>query len=222
MDKKDKIKHRYKRGADNYDNLLSVRGPLMKLVCKIVWGFSDTAYATELLKMLPDDFLGKILDVPVGTALFTAPKYVRMKHADIVCLDYSPDMMSKAQEKFASLRIENINCMQGDVGSLQFGDGSFDTVLSMNGFHAFPDKRAAWNEIYRVLKPGGEFIGCFYIKGKKKRTDWFINNLYVPKGYFTPPFDTMESLEDRLVGDYRDVRLWNVGSIACFRCVKPL
>ena len=35
---------------------------------------------------------------------------------------------------------------------------SVDTVVSMNGFHAFPDKQKAFHEIWRVLKPGGNFI----------------------------------------------------------------
>ena len=47
-----------------------------------------------------------------------------------------------------------------------------DTVVSMNGFHAFPDKQKAFHEIWRVLKPGGNFIACFYIRGKSQRTDW--------------------------------------------------
>ena len=45
---------------------------------------------------------------------------------------------------------------------------SVDTVVSMNGFHAFPDKQKAFREIWRVLKPGGDFIACFYIRKIKK------------------------------------------------------
>ena len=52
-----------------------------------------------------------------------------------------------------------------------------DTVVSMNGFHAFPDKQKAFHEIWRVLKPGGDFIACFYIRGKSKRTDWLVKNI---------------------------------------------
>ena len=33
-----------------------------------------------------------------------------------------------------------------------------DTVVSMNGFHVFLDKQKAFHEIWRVLKPGGDFI----------------------------------------------------------------
>ena len=42
-----------------------------------------------------------------------------------------------------------------------------DTVVSMNGFHAFLDKQKAFHEIWRVLKPGGDFIACFYPMRRK-------------------------------------------------------
>ena len=36
-------------------------------------------------------------------------------------------------------------------------------MLSLNGFHAFPDKEAAFRETFRVLKPGRTFYGCIYL-----------------------------------------------------------
>ena len=81
--------------------------------------------------------------------------------ADITCLDYSVDMMGQAQEKADRLHLKNVTFRQGDVGALPFADGAFDIVLSLNGFHAFPDKEAAYREVFRVLRPGGTFCGCF-------------------------------------------------------------
>lgn len=49
---------------------------------------------------------------------------------------------------------------KGDVGSFSYEDATFDAVVSLNGFHAFPDKEAAYRETFRVLKPGGIFCGC--------------------------------------------------------------
>ena len=46
-----------------------------------------------------------------------------------------------------------------------------DTVVSMNGFHAFLDKQKAFHEIWRVLKPGGDFIACFY-KNRNGQIGW--------------------------------------------------
>lgn len=218
--RKETIKDRYRRGVNQYDALLSTQSIWAKLACRLVWGFPDTAYTDGLLARLPDDFTGKLLDIPVGTGLFTAPKYQRMNHADITCVDYSPDMMEKAQEKFDCLGIHHIRCMQGDIGALSFEDSSFDAILTMNGFHAFPDKEAAWREIYRILRPKGFLLGCFYIAKENSRTDWFIRNLYTPKGYFTPPFEDKNSLMRRLVEKYTHVELWNIGSIVCFHCIK--
>ena len=113
-----------------------------------------------------------------------------------------------------------MNFVQGDVGDLKFGDETFDIVVSMNGFHAFPDKQAAYDETYRVLKKGGMFMGCFYVKNENKRTDWFIRNLYVRKGFFTPPFETVESLRDKLNDMYEKVSVTHVQSIGVFCCRK--
>ena len=106
--------------------------------------------------------------------------------------------MERAQEKASRLGLTNVCFQQGDVGALPFNDSSFDTVLSLNGFHAFPDKEAAYKETFRVLKPGGTFCGCFYVMGGFIRTDWFIKNLYQPMKFFTPPYETTESLKARL------------------------
>ena len=140
--------------------------------------------------------------------------------ADITCLDYSADMMGQAQEKADRLHLKNVTFQQGDVGTLPFSDGAFDIVLSLNGFHAFPDKEAAYREIFRVLKPGGIFCGCFYVEGEHKRTDWFVRHVYEKTGFFTPPYETVSSLKARLKDAYDEVRVGNLKSIAWFNCRK--
>ena len=97
----------------------------------------------------------------VGTGILTMPLYKTLPKADITCLDYSADMMGQAQEKADRLHLKNVTFRQGDVGALPYADGVFDIVLSLNGFHAFPDKEAAYREVFRVLRPGGTFCGCF-------------------------------------------------------------
>ena len=110
--------------------------------------------------------------------------------------------------------------MQGDVGKLPFGDCTFDTVLSMNGFHAFPDKDRAFSEMTRVLKKGGKLVACFYIKGRSKVTDALVKNVLARKGWFTPPFDTSGMLMKRLESAY-EVTNWHIrGSMVYFRAVK--
>ena len=128
--------------------------------------------------------------------------------------------MAQAKEKADRLRVQNVSFRQGDVGALPFEDGSFDAVLSLNGFHAFPDKEAAYRETFRVLRPGGTFCGCFYVSGACRRTDRLIRRTYDPMKFFTPPYETMDSLRERLQGMYSTVQLGNVRSIAWFVCRK--
>ena len=217
----DKIKESYRQSKNIYDDVLTQSKWWSRLYIKFFWGgVDDNDIAKEVLKYIPDDFAGKLLDVPVGTAVFTYRKYAEMKYADIACLDYSMDMLEQAKEKFEECGIENITAMQGDVGALPFSDETFDIVLSMNGFHAFPDKQKAYEETERVLKQGGKFIACFYIRGRSKITDLLVGRILAKKGWFTPPFETVSSLKERLGKKYR-IRYFHVrGSMVWFCAVK--
>ena len=226
MTRREQIKNAYRLTGGNanfYDGMMTCSTPLGKAICRIVWNMDrekNLNYIERALAGVPEDFSGTLLEVPVGTGVLTMPVYRGLPDADITCLDYSADMMESAKRKAEAAGIPNITFLQGDVGSLPFEKESFDIVLSLNGFHAFPDKEAAWRETYRVLKPGGTFCGCFYVQGSQKRTDWFVRNLYVPKGFFTPPFETEQSLRERLNGMYQDAEVITVEGIACFRCTK--
>lgn len=114
-----------------------------------------------MLDFIPDDFHGRLLDVPVGTAIFTARKYRRMKAAEIIGLDYSKEMIAIAILRKETENISNLSLVQGDVGELPYADESFDCVLSMNGFQTFPDRDKAFAEIFRVLKPAVAFVAAF-------------------------------------------------------------
>ena len=208
----DKIQRSYKLSKNIYDNALTQDRFWSRLYIRLFWGgVDDVKIAEKLLSFIPDDFSGRLLDVPVGTAVFTHEKYKRMKNADITCLDYSEDMLEQAKK-----RLPDIGMIQGDVGSLGFDDESFDTLLSMNGFHAFPDKEKAFSETYRVLKKGGMFLCCFYIKGKSKITDLLVKNVLSKKGWFTPPFETEDSLKARLEKMYEIKEFYVDGSMVYF------
>ncbi len=83
-----------------------------------------------------------------------------------------------------------------------------------------PIKEAAYRETFRVLKPGGTFCGCFYVSGEHKRTDWMIRHVYEPTKFFTPPYETADSLRKRLQGMYAQVDVSSLKSIAWFICRK--
>lgn len=226
MSRHNKIQDAYRhlgKEATFYDGMITCSTLVGRAVCGLVWNMNqekNTRCLERALSGVSEDFAGNLLEVPVGTGVLTMPVYKTLPQAEITCLDYSPDMMAQARHRAERFGLNNVQFRQGDVGRLPFEDGSFDLVLSLNGFHAFPDKGAAYRETFRVLKPGGVFCGCFYIKGENRRTDWFIDRLYTPKGFFTPPYETEESLRMELKKRYAQVELETVESIACFTCRK--
>ncbi len=226
MSRKSEIQNAYTylgKEATFYDGMITCSTLPGRAVCKVVWNMGQEENARYLdlaMAGISENFKGRMLEVPVGTGVLTMPVYQTLPDAKVTCLDYSADMMVVARRRAERMGLSNVAFRQGDVGALPFGDGSFDLVLSLNGFHAFPDKEAAFRETFRVLKPGGIFCGCFYIAGQNKRTDWFIDHLYVSKGFFTPPFDTAAALQKRLSGLYEEARLETVESMACFTCRK--
>ena len=215
----DKIQNAYESSKNIYDDVLTQQNIFSKLYIKFFWsGTNDNDIARKVLSYIPDDFSGKLLDVPVGTAVFTQHKWIALKDAHITCLDYSMDMLEQAKKRFDGYA--HIQCIQGDVSNLKMADESYDIVISMNGFHAFPDKKKAFQETWRVLKPGGIFIACFYIKGKSKRTDWLVNHILSKKGWFTPPFQTENELKDILKKMYKQMDIHIDGSMVYFCCTK--
>lgn len=226
MSRHDEIKNAYKSlggEATFYDGMITCSTLSGKAVCKLVWNMNkrkNDHYLKLALSGIPQGFSGRMLEVPVGTGVLSMPVYEMLPDADVTCLDYSSDMMERAKRQAENRGIGNVCFMQGDVGKLPFADGSFDLVLSLNGFHAFPDKEAAYREVFRVLKPDGIFCGCFYVKGENRRTDWFVDKIYTPKGYFTPPYETADSLEERLKKMYRKARVKTVEGMAAFQCRK--
>lgn len=217
----DKIKRSYKFSKNFYDDALTQNKWWSKLYFKLLWGgVDDNEIARKVLSWIPDDFEGKMLDVPVGTAVFTVDKYKRMGKADIIGLDYSQDMLDRARFRFSENGITNIKTMQGDVGAMPFDDDSFDYILCMNGLHVFPDKDKAYSEILRTLKPGGEFLACFYVAGEKRNSDWLVNSVLTRMGWFTPPFDTANDVRRRLE-QYYEILDFNIeGAMLYFRAKK--
>ena len=225
MERKEAIRGAYRLtgGSNFYDGMITCSTFSGKAVCRLVWDMNkaeNDAYLEKAMAGIPENFSGKLLEVPVGTGILTMPLYQTLPQADITCLDYSPDMMGRAQEKAEHLRLKNVTFRQGDVGALPYADDTFDIVLSLNGFHAFPDKEAAYREVFRVLKSGGTFCGCFYVAGECKQSDWFVRHIYEKTGFFTPPYETVSSLKARLEGMYTDVDRGNLKSMAWFVCRK--
>ena len=100
MERKEAIRSAYRlTGGNNfYDGMITCTTLSGKAVCRLVWDMNKAecdAYLEKALSGIPDDFSGKLLEVPVGTGILTMPVYQTIPEADITCLDYSPDTLKK-------------------------------------------------------------------------------------------------------------------------------
>lgn len=94
-----------------------------------------------------------------GFDVFIAAKKVGSK-GKAIGVDMTPDMVSKARagiSKFTEKTgLSNVEFRLGEIEHLPAADASVDVVISNCVINLSPDKQQVWNEIARVLKPGGK------------------------------------------------------------------
>ncbi len=73
-------------------------------------------------------------------------------------IDISDGMLRKARRNAEKLGVKNAEFMQSELEVIPLRDESIDVLISNCTLNHAEDKQAVWNEIYRVLKPGGRFV----------------------------------------------------------------
>ena len=105
----DKIQNAYETSKNIYDDVLTQGNIFSKLYIKLFWsGTDDNDIARKVLSYVPDDFSGNLLDVPVGTAIFTENKWSSLKNAPIVILDEATAFTDPENENKIQKSIEEL------------------------------------------------------------------------------------------------------------------
>lgn len=79
------------------------------------------------------------------------------KEGKVIGIDFTRDMIDKANKNREKLGYENVEFILGDIESLPLQINTSDVVVSNCVLNLVPDKEKAFSEIYRILKPGGHF-----------------------------------------------------------------
>jgi cyclopropane fatty-acyl-phospholipid synthase-like methyltransferase len=103
---------------------------------------------------------------------------------------------------------ENVRFKVADGVDNGFGDETFDLVWIMEASHLIQDKKALFDECFRVLKPGGRLAMCdlMELKARPPRKGLMrllasIKHLLIPPKVWGPTYiTTMGSLCDQMVG----------------------
>jgi len=113
-------------------------------------------YADDLASRLAGLGHDRILETAAGTGLLTRALVTSLpENVSIVATDLNQPMLDHASSRLPSTRV---TWRQVDAQHLPFPDTVFDAVVCQFGVMFFPDKKRAFSEAYRVLKPGGCFL----------------------------------------------------------------
>lgn len=101
-----------------------------------------------------------VLEVGCGPGSFAED----IENVNLTCLDPSEEML-----KVARIRVEKARKSRGEgsaeyvqaiAESIPLSDNTFDRVFCLFSFRDFQDKEKGLEEIFRVLKPGGQLVIC--------------------------------------------------------------
>ena len=136
---------------------------------------SLAGYPTEILEKLPESVVTfgcgnpvalasmqpgeTVLDLGSGAGLdcFLAAQQVGPNGA-VIGVDFTQDMIDRAEENAAKLGLENVSFKLGDIENLPLEDATVDVVMSNCVVNLAPDKDAVFRDAYRVLRSGGRVM----------------------------------------------------------------
>ena len=118
-----------------------------------VESFAGVANPFELRDLQPGE---RVVDLGSGAGFdsFLAAQAVGPEGA-VIGVDMTEEMLEKSRSTATSLNMGNVEFREGSLEDLPVEDEWADVVISNGVVNLCPDKTQAFNEAWRVLKPGG-------------------------------------------------------------------
>jgi arsenite methyltransferase len=89
-----------------------------------------------------------------GTDLLIAAQ-MASPEGHVIGVDMTPTMLDRARASADEMRLPNVELHESLIESLPLADATVDVVISNGVIDLVPDKDAVFEEIDRVLRPGG-------------------------------------------------------------------
>jgi SAM-dependent methyltransferase len=110
-------------------------------------------YCIQALQLQPDDH---VVDIGFGGGASFGMVLAKLGSGSLTGVDPSEDMVARARRIFGrQCRSGRLRVVGGVAGSLPLGAGSMDKALAVNTLYFWPDLAGGFEEIRRVLRPGG-------------------------------------------------------------------
>ncbi len=137
-------------------------------------------YVSSRIKGSPQ----QVLEIASGTGRVTWHIAERIgKSATLTATDLNPGMLNIARQQVDA---SNVEFREADAQELPFPDNSFDCVICQFGYMFLPERQKGFNEAWRVLRPGGQFLFVTWDKPENNIT-YHISHQTVLQFLKTPP-----------------------------------
>lgn len=100
---------------------------------------------------------GDVLELGAGSGAMAEGVARAFPHVDLTVTDIDPAMVTSAVAMLSG--VPNVTVARADVTDLPYAAASFDIVTSYLMLHHVVDWPRALDEVWRVLRPGGTFVG---------------------------------------------------------------
>jgi SAM-dependent methyltransferase len=129
------------------------REEIDKLPESAIESFAGVGYPHATNSIRPGD---AVLDIGSGSGTDVLIASLRTgPQGRVMGLDITDAMMEKARANIDKMDAKNVKIIKGDATEIPLDDGSVDVATSNGVLNLVHDKKKAFREIYRVLKPGG-------------------------------------------------------------------
>lgn len=155
--------------------------------------YEDIVEQKTLEKLLPESG-NHILDLGGSFGRFCPIYCPRFEKATI--LDYSNLALEQAQAKASKLGFDNLETVQGDAYQTPFENNTFDAIMMIRVMHHIEKPETLFQEVHRILQPGGTFIlemaNKIHLKALLRaysNGDWDFRNNVDPVKHTTTQFE---------------------------------
>jgi SAM-dependent methyltransferase len=114
-------------------------------------------FGIEMARRVSATHINSVLELASGTGRVTRHLRKRLPSSvKLVASDLSPDMLEVAKSKFTNS--DAIDVVVADMQNLPFESNLVDVVVCQFGIMFPPNKQKVFDEVHRVLRPGGLFL----------------------------------------------------------------
>ncbi|MGY3053423.1 arsenite methyltransferase [Pedobacter sp. UYEF25] len=141
--------------------------------------------STEIYNIMSDDYTnlsGYAADADLGLGCGLPTQFAKIKAGDtvidlgsgagndcfvaraetgesgkVIGIDFTPEMIKQARKNADDLGFNNVEFREGDIEKMPVAANVADVLVSNCVLNLVPNKAAVFNEIFRVIKPGGHF-----------------------------------------------------------------